>query len=390
MKPSDGFEGNAQSLRIVGRLARRDDALDIASILDGPSGEAARAAETRNGLNLTSRVLAAILKYDHEMNFDKIGHDEFQKGYYKSEADIVMRIKRDVLGIEYTGQIKTIECQIMDIADDIAYSTFDLEDAFSGGFLSPLALLFEEDRFYNEVSDDIRRKNDKDVNFSKLTGDDVRRNVVELFEGIFLLSAEADVTKKSEVTGSDGRDDDGTLARLFVVSGDTRTEVVPQKFLFGMTKRAVKVSQLFASDGNFRSELTSHLVKEGIKAVEIDGEPNYKYPALTKIRLNRAVKERIECLKRLVYRKVIMAPRVQQSRHGGREIVSGLFRVLSDRESWLYFPSDYRADLEACRSESMRKRIICDYIAGMTDSFAAKTYSRLLTISGVESVSGIT
>ena len=35
------------------------------------------------------------------------------------------------------GEFKTIECAIMDLADDIAYSTYDLEDAFKAGFVTP-------------------------------------------------------------------------------------------------------------------------------------------------------------------------------------------------------------------------------------------------------------
>jgi dGTPase len=36
---------------------------------------------------------------------------------------------------------KTIECSIMDLADDIAYSVYDLEDALKAGFVSPADLI---------------------------------------------------------------------------------------------------------------------------------------------------------------------------------------------------------------------------------------------------------
>src|SRR5262245_19136261 len=37
--------------------------------------------------------------------------------------------------------LKTVECQIMDIADDIAYSTYDFEDSLKAGFTSLLDIL---------------------------------------------------------------------------------------------------------------------------------------------------------------------------------------------------------------------------------------------------------
>jgi dGTPase len=37
-------------------------------------------------------------------------------------------------------KFKTVECEIMDLADDIAYSTYDLEDAMKAGFSHPLGI----------------------------------------------------------------------------------------------------------------------------------------------------------------------------------------------------------------------------------------------------------
>jgi dGTPase len=51
------------------------------------------------------------------------------KGYYDVERDLVREIKAKVAP-SHNGPFKTIECSIMDLADDIAYSTYDLEDAF--------------------------------------------------------------------------------------------------------------------------------------------------------------------------------------------------------------------------------------------------------------------
>jgi dGTPase len=89
--------------------------------------------ENRYGLNLTYRTLAAIVKYDGVIP-DKLDGGKKEKGIYGCDAHILSEIKAK-LGVAEKEVMRTIECQIMDIADDIAYSTYDLEDVLKGEFL---------------------------------------------------------------------------------------------------------------------------------------------------------------------------------------------------------------------------------------------------------------
>ena len=58
-----------------------------------------------------------------------------------------------------------------------------------------------------------------------------------------------------------------------------------------------------------------------------------------------------------------------------------LFAVLDQgRESIGLFPEDHGEDYEQALlegNETARKRVICDFLAGMTDSYAMRFYSRL-------------
>lgn len=97
----DGYEGNAQSFRILTKLAVR---------FDDP------------GLDLTRATLAAVLKYPW-MRDITVAAREKKWSAFKSEEDD-FKFAREF----FLHDAKTAEAELMDWADDIAYSVHDLED----------------------------------------------------------------------------------------------------------------------------------------------------------------------------------------------------------------------------------------------------------------------
>ncbi|HEY8119273.1 MAG TPA: dNTP triphosphohydrolase, partial [Methylophilaceae bacterium] len=175
MKDHGGFEGNAQTLRILARLEKKG--ADIAPF-SGPGH-----TDKRVGLNLTYRTLAAILKYDQVIPIeskDRSNPDKICKGYYFSEVALVETIKKKIIGRRVKPpKFKTIECQIMDVADDIAYSTYDLEDALKAGFISPMEILADAANrpLMEKVVDELnKRSSGKEYSFT-----DVIRSLLQLF-----------------------------------------------------------------------------------------------------------------------------------------------------------------------------------------------------------------
>ncbi|QCE33051.1 dNTP triphosphohydrolase [Acetobacteraceae bacterium] len=147
MQGAGGFEGNAQTLRILAKLEKK-------RVGDGQA----------YGMNLTPRILAGALKYDEiiPVTEAKPGETIFKKGYYASEEAIVTKIKAKVIGKDYKKKLaknsfKTLECQIVELADDIAYSTYDVEDFFKLGLMSPLTMLSESDALYQKVAGRVNR-----------------------------------------------------------------------------------------------------------------------------------------------------------------------------------------------------------------------------------------
>ena len=155
MRDFGGFEGNAQTLRILSRLEKK-------AFLDAPIGPQPEhgQAELRCGLNLAFRSLASVLKYDRPIpeRFDDRSAPGVMKGYYRDDAELVRNIKKAVVGDEYAIDFKTVECSIMDIADDIAYSTYDLEDVFKSGVLKPMDLFVLDKSIYNAVLETINKR----------------------------------------------------------------------------------------------------------------------------------------------------------------------------------------------------------------------------------------
>ena len=98
----DGFEGNAQSFRIVCKLAVRFPDFD--------------------GMNLTRATLAACLKYPWYR--EREGKRSKKWSVYRSEAADFESARAFHEGHER----KTLEAELMDWADDVAYSVHDLED----------------------------------------------------------------------------------------------------------------------------------------------------------------------------------------------------------------------------------------------------------------------
>lgn len=89
MRKEGGFEGNAQTLRILCRLEKK--LVDHEQQLGhrGPIWYDERGRDAAVGLNLCSRSLAAVLKYDQRIPRRRASKAELVKGYYSTEKAVV-------------------------------------------------------------------------------------------------------------------------------------------------------------------------------------------------------------------------------------------------------------------------------------------------------------
>jgi dGTPase len=115
-----GFEGNAQTLRLLTRIEPK---------VFGPDGHS-------YGLNLTRASLDASTKYPWPASqgvADPSGRSKF--GFYDDDAAAFEWLRAGA-----PPQRRCVEAQVMDLSDDIAYSVHDFEDAVVAGYLDVPAL----------------------------------------------------------------------------------------------------------------------------------------------------------------------------------------------------------------------------------------------------------
>jgi dGTPase len=144
MRDHGGFEGNGQTFRIVARLE--------------PFSE-------HHGMNLSRRTLLGLMKYpqvleqlnqpvktSHINNFRQLKASEWHppKGLYSDDNEIIDWLLSSLsindrklfqqVDIKAHGhhrtRFKSLDCSIMELADDIAYGIHDLEDAIVTGIVN--------------------------------------------------------------------------------------------------------------------------------------------------------------------------------------------------------------------------------------------------------------
>ncbi len=294
MGDSGGFEGNAQTLRLLTE----------------------RIFSARHeGMDPTRAFLDSVLKYkslwtELKTRFGTAPQNHFlydtqhpwldwAMGSFDFPLELTPGAERDAF--------KSIECQIMDWADDTAYSLNDLSDSVRAGFLTVDKILTWADAHGVACGEatplgDLTRA--------------IRRKRVDPFVGKRI----------------------GTYIQATSLVMDTN-------FLSGTSNR-------------------------------------YRF----RLEVGAAVRAESELFKRLAFDGVFLAPQLKQLEHKGNYMLRRLCETLMrryvdegtiDGQPFQLLPADTTAEIEATATREAKARLICDFLAGMTDGYAARTYKRL-------------
>ena len=122
------------------------------------------------------------------------------------------------------------------------------------------------------------------------------------------------------------------------------------------------------SDVNFLSEVTKR----------------YHY----RLVIDEEVKSESALFKRLAFEVVFLSPQLKQLEHKGSRMLRQLWETLGERyimgrpidgQNFQLLPADTAEEITSASDEESRARLVCDFLAGMTDGYAARTYKRLFS-----------
>ncbi|HEX7150514.1 MAG TPA: dNTP triphosphohydrolase [Thermoanaerobaculia bacterium] len=305
----EAFEGNPQSFRILTKLAMRSFEQD--------------------GLNLSRATLNAVLKYPW---LREAAGDRSEKwGAYHSERDVFEWARNEDT---VAKDVKTAEAEIMDWADDIAYSVHDVEDFFKANLI-PLDRLAvsdaEQSRFFERAKDHI-----------KIVREGQKRKLTP--------------------------DEQNALFKRF------QNEIAPlfprERFEGTRPQRAVLRT------------FTSALIGRYIDAIQLR-EPSPQSPRAVEI--DREIEQEVNLLKELTWVYVIRNPALATQQRGQKQLITFLFNAYreatTEKEPDL-LPMSTRDQLLKLRADgldndSTRTRLVIDLIASMTEVQALETYQKL-------------
>lgn len=298
------YEGNAQNYRILMFLEKR--------------------AGSGSGLDLTAAVLLGINKYPFSL-----AEPGRLKGVYPKEWEGIHFLRQQW---EMPDGCATLEAQLMDLSDDIAYSTHDIEDGIRAGKILMNRSFFEDERLIRHLIQEIvEDQGNSAVGWDQVDMASMVRRVLEHY-----------LEQWETIYAECGRE----------------------------ASRA-------------RREMKARWVSRFANQVGIIDDPSAGWKRVTFVRDGQEDLELLrtmEIVKKLAWVTLIKDFRVLRLQKRSEIIITRMWESFKHYETGrLIIPPDWLESYEQHKENWSWPRLVADYIAGMTDAYAEKVYSELFS-----------
>lgn len=337
MQKYGGFEANGQTLRILSRLEKY---------------------VTDYGLNPTRRMLLGILKYPVAYSKCNLIDVNERKNKYNHSSKPIKESKCEHKQFPWLikkEDYKPPKCYLDTEADivDWIIAPFDKNDQhlFTN---PPISKETGKFRFHHSLDTSIME-----------TADDICYSVHDLEDAISLGLISKDIFFEY-IEKNDAKE----------IIADVNS-ALKNEFHSGCESMEKTFNGLFSNDSPTRKEKIGRLIHLFISHCYIDTKEEFCNELLKyNIKLSDKFNELLKLLSGIIVNEVIHSPSVQQLEFKGQRIIIEIFETLiTDPQRFL--PQNTYEKYESCDNDDNRVRIICDYISGMTDEYAAKLYERL-------------
>ncbi|BDM64138.1 deoxyguanosinetriphosphate triphosphohydrolase-like protein [Shewanella sp. NFH-SH190041] len=139
-------------------------------------------------------------------------------------------------------------------------------------------------------------------------------------------------------------------------------------------------SALFSPAHYLRKDAIGTMVNGFVTAIGVEKQAEFDSALLAyQARLQPAFAQALAILKAFVFRQVIRKPEVQMLEYKGQQMLMQLFEAFASDPLRLLPRNTQTRYQEALANGRNAQRVIADYLAGMTDDFATRTYQQLFT-----------
>ncbi|KZK91561.1 Deoxyguanosinetriphosphate triphosphohydrolase [Pseudovibrio sp. Ad46] len=319
MRDAGGYEGNGQTLRIVSKLEKMSE---------------------KHGADLTRRALLGMMKYP--VAFSKVHNPELSPRLNPntSTVSLIDRKRSAPPKCFMDGEQEIVDWALAPLSerDRSLFCSFTRKDGKHG-----------KSRFKSW-----------DCSIMDLA-DDIAYGVHD-FEDAIALGLVREEQFREDISAD--------VCAAFL---DDLIESNPEKYSGNAYEQMI--GGLFGN-ANRRKQFIGKLVHFFIVAVQIKAQEAFSEPLLKyKAVLPEGHAQVLDALKDFVFERVIQAPNVQHLEFKGQTMVVAVFETLMS-EPKAFLPEDVYADFVEAEAGS---RIVCDYVASMTDMMLLKTYDRLFS-----------